>query len=107
MILMDSETFLYHVKDLGKYIVESEFELVESEYNSMTLEEFKTWIKQYQYYNALVCITGGNDNEIEIQLQADYDELEELGDDASFAGDDEMNDSCAAYCDSNYPSDSD
>ena len=106
MVLMGSETFLYHVKDLGKYIIESEFELVESEYNSMTLEEFKTWIKQYQYYNALVCMTGGNDEEIKIQLEADYDELE-LDDDESFAGYNEMNDSCANYCDSNSPSDSD
>lgn len=45
------------------------------------------------------------------QIDEGYIDISEFSGDEEYEdvdyGDDEMNDSCAAYCDSNYPSDSD
>ena len=65
-------------KALGQYIAESEFELVESEFvnaGPMPLEQFLRWVTGYQYYHAIVCICGGNEDEVVGQLTEDYDEL--------------------------------
>jgi len=32
----------------------------------------------YMYYNALVCVCGGNEQDINTQLEADYEELQAL-----------------------------
>ena len=73
----------YHSKALGEYILSSEWDLVEEEFRSFgasvtSLEQFRRWVTGYMYYNALVCACGGNEQDISTQLEADYEELQEL-----------------------------
>jgi hypothetical protein len=68
-------------RDLGKYYIELEWDLVEEEFvgaGITDLEQFKRWVTGYMYYNALVCFCAGNEAEINSQLEADYEELLEL-----------------------------
>jgi hypothetical protein len=67
-------------KDLGRYILDSEWELMQDEFNNSgieTCEQFMRWVTGYQYYNALVCVVGGNEMVLSIQLQDDFYRLME------------------------------
>jgi hypothetical protein len=71
----------YHSKALGEYILSSEWDLVEEEFvdgGITSLEQFRSWVTGYMYYNALVCVCGGNEQDINTQLEADYEELQAL-----------------------------
>ena len=69
-------------KELGEYILESEFDLLEKQYlareSALSLEEFIVWVKGYMYYNALVCICNGTESDITVQLEEDYEDLTAL-----------------------------
>lgn len=68
-------------KALGEYIQECEFELVCEEFDNagpMSLEQFLRWVTGYQYYHAIVCICGGNEDELVKQFTEDYQDLCEL-----------------------------
>ena len=69
-------------KELGEYILESEFDLLEKQYlareSALSLEEFIVWVKGYMYYNALVCICNGTESDITVQLEEDYEDLTTL-----------------------------
>jgi hypothetical protein len=68
-------------KALGQYYAEVEFDLLEDEFANagpMPLEQFLRWVTGYQYYNAIVCICGGNEAEVVAQLTEDYQDLCEL-----------------------------
>jgi len=64
---------------LGEYLLEAEYDQVQEEFISSSVasyEEFLKWIVQFQYYNALVCATGGDANEIAFQIRRDWEELQ-------------------------------
>lgn len=68
-------------KALGQYILEHEWELMEDEFlraDINTLEQFKRWVTGYQYYNALVCDSGGQLDQINSQLEEDWEDLQAL-----------------------------
>lgn len=70
-------------KVLGKYIIESEFDLLEEEFASAEIESFEQftrWVTGYMYYNALVCVCEGQHDKLMVQLEADYAELRDGGD---------------------------
>ena len=63
---------------LGAYILDAEYILLRDEFSlecTPDLDTFKEWAEDYQYYNALVCVCGGQIGDIDSQLQADYEEL--------------------------------
>ena len=67
--------------ELGAYILDAEFELVEEQFvgaESMGFEQFTRWVTGYMYYNALVCAYGGQIDKIMEQLNEAYDELTAL-----------------------------
>jgi len=66
---------------LGEYLLEAEYDQVQEEFISSSVasyEEFLEWIVQFQYYNALVCATGGDANEIALQIRNDWEELQNV-----------------------------
>lgn len=68
-------------KALGEYILESEFELIEEEFVNAgitDLSQFRRWVTGYMYYNALVCVCNGNEQDIITQLDEDFFTLLEL-----------------------------
>lgn len=69
-------------KELGQYILSSEFDLLQEEYlahePALSLEEFIVWVKGYMYYNALACVCYGIEPDITIELKKDYEELTAL-----------------------------
>jgi hypothetical protein len=68
-------------KALGQYYAEVEFDLLEAEFANagpMPLTQFLRWVTGYQYYHALVCICGGQEDEVVAQLTEDYQDLCEL-----------------------------
>jgi hypothetical protein len=68
----------YSAKALGEYIMEAEFDLLESEFDASVVtsyEQFARWVTGYTYYHALVCACSGDLGLILSQLQEDYDEL--------------------------------
>ena len=63
---------------LGAYILDAEYILLRDDFSlkrTPDLASFKEWAEDYQYYNALVCVCGGQIGDIDSQLQADYEEL--------------------------------
>jgi hypothetical protein len=63
---------------LGAYILDAEYTQVREDFNNVdvpSLDSFKEWVTNYQYYNALVCVCGGQIYDINTALQADYEEL--------------------------------
>ena len=63
---------------LGTYILDAEYILLRDDFSlqrTPDLASFKEWAEDYQYYNALVCVCGGQIGDIDSQLQADYEEL--------------------------------
>lgn len=72
------EILVTSAKELGKYILQAEFDLVVDEFSKAEIESFehfKSWITGYMYYNALVCTCSGNMQDVDTQLEVDYDEL--------------------------------
>lgn len=60
---------------LGKYITEAEYILVRDEFSLERTPDrasFKEWVTGYQYYNAVVCICGGQIEDINAELEADF-----------------------------------
>ena len=63
---------------LGAYILDAEYTQVREDFNDsdvISLDSYKEWVTNYQYYNALVCVCGGQIDDINAALQADYEEL--------------------------------
>ena len=63
---------------LGAYILDAEYTQVREDFNDSdvtSLDSFKEWVTDYQYYNALVCACGGQIDDINTELQNDYEEL--------------------------------
>ena len=63
---------------LGTYILDAEYILLRDDFSlerTPDLASFKEWAEDYQYYNAVVCVCGGQIGDIDSQLQADYEEL--------------------------------
>ena len=63
---------------LGAYILDAEYILLRDDFSlkrTPDLASFKEWAEDYQYYNAVVCVCGGQIGDIDSQLQADYEEL--------------------------------
>jgi hypothetical protein len=63
---------------LGRYLLDAEFDLIRDEFVNTdidNLSQFKRWVTGYMYFNALVCVCAGNEAEINIQLEADWEEL--------------------------------
>lgn len=81
----DSQTAIlcHSAKTLGEYILESEWDLILKLIDSGDFpscdseEEFIEKIKGYTYYHALVCSCGGDLEEVNSQLEEDYEEVEE------------------------------
>lgn len=70
-------------KELGKYIMEAEWDCllegVSMRYEERPeFEEFVQFARGYMYYNALVCACDGDEEAIESALRSD---LEEIGKD--------------------------
>jgi hypothetical protein len=68
-------------KTLGEYIANEEWDLIIDEFVNAeiaTLDEFATWIQGFRYYEAVICICGGNAAEIIEYLTSDYTELAEI-----------------------------
>lgn len=71
-------------KDLGKYIMQHEWDLVMENYaesETPDFDSFYQWIKGFQYYNALVCSCALEENPlsaIRTQLESDYEELQAM-----------------------------
>lgn len=66
---------------LGNYVLNHEFDLVEDEFvrSGITdLSQFRRWVTGYMYYDALVCVCNGNEQDIVTQLDEDFAELMEL-----------------------------
>ena len=64
--------------DLGAHVMELEWDLIVREFaeaNLDTLAEFKEWVQNYMYYNALICACSGNIDQINRQLEDDWEEL--------------------------------
>jgi hypothetical protein len=62
-------------KDLGEYIITSEFEVVIEGFSTSDVdsyEEYEEWVTKFQYYNAVVCAYGGQIDNIRVRLQDDY-----------------------------------
>lgn len=60
---------------LGKYIAEAEYILVRDEFSLERTPDrasFKEWVTGYQYYNAVVCICGGQIEDINAELESDF-----------------------------------
>ena len=65
-------------KELGDYIVESEYDLVRDEFiaNRPTdFQEFMKWIRGYMYYHAVYCVCGGVTDDVVKYLRSAYDDL--------------------------------
>jgi len=63
---------------LGAYILDAEYTQVREDFNDSdvtSLDSFKEWVTNYQYYNALVCACGGQIGDIDNELRNDYEEL--------------------------------
>ena len=63
---------------LGAYILDAEYTQVRDNFNDVdvpSLDSFKEWVTNFQYYNALVCACGGQIDDINAALQDDYEEL--------------------------------
>ena len=63
---------------LGSYILDFEYTQVREDFNDSdvtSLDSYKEWVTNYQYYNALVCACGGQIDDINAALQDDYEEL--------------------------------
>lgn len=68
-------------KGLGQYYADLEFDLLVDEFvnaGPMPLKQFLRWVTGYRYYDAIVCICGGNEAEVVGQLTEDYKELRGL-----------------------------
>ena len=66
---------------LGNYVLNHEFDVVEDEFvrSGITdLSQFRRWVTGYVYYDALVCVCNGNEQDIVTQLDQDFAELLEL-----------------------------
>jgi len=66
---------------LGNYVLNREFNLVEDEFvrSGITdLSQFRRWVTGYMYYDALVCVCNGNEQDILTRLGEDFAELMEL-----------------------------
>jgi hypothetical protein len=67
--------------ELGAYILDAEFELVEEQFvgaGPMDFEQFTRWVTGYMYYNAVVCVCGGQIDKITNWLRGAYCELTAL-----------------------------
>ena len=83
ILVSDQTAILCHsAKTLGEYILESEWDLIlnligAGDFPSCdSEEEFIEKIKGYTYYHALVCSCGGDLEEVNSQLEKDYEEVE-------------------------------
>lgn len=64
-------------KALALRIVSTEFEQLRAEFYHAdaeldSYEEYEEWVTKSQYYNAVVCIYGGEIAKIRVRLQDDY-----------------------------------
>ena len=70
-------------ESVGNSIIEREWNFVAAEYvdrdGAESFDEFKTWIKDYNYYEGVVLACAGNLDRIMAKLQEDYVELELTG----------------------------
>ena len=60
---------------LGKYIAEAEYILVRDEFSlkrTPDLDSFKEWVTGFQYYNVVVCVCGGQIEDINAELETDF-----------------------------------
>ena len=65
-------------KALGDYFREYEYDLVREEFahtDINTFSQFTAWITGYMYYHTVVCACSGDEQNINIELERDYDEL--------------------------------
>lgn len=68
----------YSAQVLGEYLLEQEFKVVREQFDQdyiTTFPQFCRWVTGYTYYHALVCATGGNEQNINNALSQAYDEL--------------------------------
>lgn len=68
----------YSAQVLGEYLLEQEFKVVREQFDQdciTTFSQFRRWVTGYTYYHALVCTTGGNEQNINNALIHAYDEL--------------------------------
>jgi hypothetical protein len=65
-------------KELGNYIVESEYNLIIDEFCSnrpANFQEFLNWVRGYMYYHAVYCACGGDSAQVVSYLEEAYDDL--------------------------------
>ena len=79
-------SILHHcAKELGNYLLESEWDLIlakieSGDFSAESREGFMKTIKGYTYYNALVCSCSGDLEAVNRQLDEDFEEvMESLG----------------------------
>jgi hypothetical protein len=66
---------------LGAYIIDAEYIMVRDDFSpkrTPDLGTFKEWVTNFQYYNAVICVHSGQIDNIDAQLESDYDELTAL-----------------------------
>lgn len=70
-------------EQLGNYIIDSEFDnlcdlVVDGDLSFDCFAEFEIKVKNYMYYNAVVCFSHGDEEKIAKLLKEAYEELSEL-----------------------------
>ena len=79
---MDQSLLNHSAQTLGKYILESEWDLIISKIDSgdfaaKSREDFMKTIKGYTYYHALMCSCSGDVEAVNRQLDEDFEEVKE------------------------------
>lgn len=77
---MDQSRLNYSAQTLGKYLLESEWDLIISKIESgdfaaESREDFMKTIKEYTYYHALMCSCSGDVEAVNRQLDEDFEEV--------------------------------
>lgn len=79
---MNQSLLNHSAETLGKYILESEWDLIISKIDSgdfaaESREDFMKTIKGYTYYHALMCSCSGDVEAVNRQLDEDFEEVKE------------------------------
>ena len=79
---MNQSLLNHSAETLGKYILESEWDLIISKIESgdfaaESREDFMKTIKGYTYYHALMCSCSGDVGAVNRQLDEDFEEVKE------------------------------
>lgn len=80
--LTDISRLNHSAQTLGKYLLESEWDLIISKIESgdfaaESREDFMKTIKEYTYYHALMCSCSGDVEAVNRQLDEDFEEVKE------------------------------